>query len=55
MTYDEGIMYLDIELDKEILRYKFVIIDIIRLNGHMAEGMWSIQVYLDGKLVIKDY
>lgn len=28
---------------------------IARIQGRYAEGMWSIQVYLDGKLVIKDY
>jgi hypothetical protein len=26
-----------------------------RIQRRYAEGMWSIQVYLDGKLVIKDY
>ena len=25
------------------------------LNGRVAEGMWSYQIYLDGKCVVKDY
>lgn len=28
---------------------------IARIQGRHAEGMWSVQMYLDGKLVIKDY
>ena len=28
---------------------------IARIQGRYAEGMWSVQMYLDGKLVIKDY
>ena len=30
-------------------------IRIARIQGRHAEGMWSVQMYLDGKLVIKDY
>ena len=47
MTYDEGEKYWYIEVDKDILRYKFVINDIIRLNDpkagcYIADDKWEV-------------